>query len=390
MTETHTPMFLLPDPLLTPSMLSGAVMLYFKGPFCTTAPPAVITPESLALLHLVSPRNPIWAESIHRIVDSLQAVNVAAVKTWDSIKAIVPDMFSMVYPVFPADRAAYARVDEWVAAAGYEYRELMDAAIAPLGAAELARHIFLEMYLELDCDIEALYRYCDYILVPSSLDSLVVASYLLRLHILLSSPRDAPLLLTNEALAPLIEKLSAQASPTHEGATAERKVGADVVDADVVAWEFFRVLVSRIVDPLDVKRLRLIARVRERHHDQTQRLRARCRELADELAEQPSIVGLGDRALVIIETKLRHDLRDIFELDEKSWRDYKTSLASDKSVWISIASMLSGFAGSGPFFTAAGVITALATVGSTAVKIRAAREEVLRRSDLALLHILKR
>ena len=377
-------MFFLPDPLMMHSMISGAVLLYFDGPFIATTPPGVVTSESFSLLDLVSKRKPHWSDKIFSIAGSLRAVNETTKETWGSIKNVEPENFKLAYLAFPANRDAYMRVDNWVAMSGFKYEELKSIIIPPLGVAELARHIFLEQYLEFDRDLELLYGYCEKILSPDSIGSLVIASYLLRLQVLLNIPTDDSVLFTNEALVPFFEKLIAATRSDEIAST-----GSSSVDSDVVSWEFFRVLVSRIIDPLDVDRLALITRIRKKCYDQVLRLRLKCKELAAELAEETSIVGLGDRALNIIESKLRKDLRDIFELDEKMWRAFKNGLASDKFVWTSLASLMAGLSGSGPMFTAAGIITTLATVGSTAMKVRASRESELKENDFALLRVLK-
>ena len=384
MNQTRLSMFFLPDPLMMHKMISGAVLLYFDGPFTATAPPAVVTSESFSMLDLVSKRKPPWADKIFSIAGSLRAVGDITKETWESIKSVEPGLFKLAYMAFPANRDAYMRVDNWVAMSGFKYEELKSIVIPPLGAAELARHIFLEQYLEFERDLELLYEYCENILMPDSIESLVTASYLLRLQVLLNIPDDEPVLFTNEALVPFFEKLIAATQ-------ADKIVSTDSlgVDSDVVSWEFFRVLVSRIIDPLDVDRLAIITRIRKKSCEQVLRLRSKCRELAAELVEETSIVGLGDRALNIIESKLRKDLSDLFELDEKTWRDFKNTLASDRVVWTSLASLLAGLTGSGPMFTAAGIITTLASVGSTAMKVRGARESELKRNDFSLLRVLK-
>lgn len=377
-------MFFLPDPLIMHSMISGAVLLYFDGPFIATPPPGVVTSESFSMLDLVSKRKPHWSGEIFSIASSLKAVNETTLKTWESIKNVEPKTFKLAYMAFPANRDAYMRVDNWVAMSGYNYEELKDIVIPSLGAAELARHIFLEQYLEFDRDLELLYKYCEKIFSSDSIKSLVTASYLLRLQVLLNIPDDVPVLFTNEALVPFFEKLIAATQ-------SDKNVFTDStgVNSGVVSWEFFRVLVSQIIDPLDADRLALITRIRKKSYDQVLRLRSKCKELSTELVEETSVVGLGDRALNIIESKLRKDLRDIFELDKKTWRTFKNNLASDKVVWTSLASLMAGLTGSGPMFTAAGIITTLSTVGSTAMKVRTARESELKENDLALLRVLK-
>ena len=261
MDESRHSMFFLPDPLMMHSMISGAVLLYFDGPFIATAPPAVVTSESFSMLDLVSKRKPHWSDKIFSIAGSLKAVNDITKETWESIKSVEPGNFTLAYLAFPANRDAYMRVDNWVAKSGFKYEELKSIVVPPLGAAELARHIFLEQYLEFNRDLELLYEYCEKILSPESIESLVIASYLLRLQVLLSIPSDESVLFTNEALVPFFEKLIAVTK-------ADKSVSTDSsgVDSDVVSWEFFRVLVSRIIDPLDIDRLALITReIRDVH-----------------------------------------------------------------------------------------------------------------------------
>lgn len=387
MKEIHNSIFFLPDPLISPSIISGAVFLYFDGPFLATSPPSVVTPDSLRLLDVVKSRNPPWSHHIFNIANSLDAVNIAAHDTWDNLRAIAPEAFDMVYLAFPANQEAYRRVDNWVAASGYNYESLSKLIEPSLGWAELARHIFVECYLELDRDINSLYSYCDKILGTESLDSLIVSSYLLRLQVLLNIPSETRVLFTNERLAPFFEKLTLRL-PDKTSATDNETPSVEGIDSDIIAWEFFRVLVSPLIDPLDKHRLALLTRIKSNHHNEVLRLRALCRELSAELSGEKSVVGLGDKAISAIDAKLRKELRSIFELDETTWRTYRNGLAADKVLWSSFASMLAGVSGSGPMFTAAGIIAALTSVGSNAFKARAERDEKLRQSDLALLHLL--
>ena len=387
-------MFLfLPDPLIMPNILSGSVLLYFDGPFYMTAPPTLVTPESLELLKLVQSRQPIWNKRLSEIVQSMFQVNQLTKVTWEKLKAIDPKLFKLIYCAFPANYQAYEQVNNWVAASGYTYEQLIKMVVPTLGSAELSRHIFLERYLELECDLDRLYDYCEIILTSDSIDSLIVASYLLRLQIVLNvediiGQESAEILLTNECLAPLIEKLlefsNVKPFPVHDIEKEEMSLSDNVV-----AWEFFRVLVSQIIDPLNDSRLDQIMHIRTKKYDAVTRLRERCCELAAELRNETSLVGLGDRAMKVIELKLRKELREIFELDNKTWHDLVANLSTDKVLWNSIAGMLAtGLTGVGAPLTTASIVSALVSIGTNAVKARNAREQELRQNDFALLYLL--
>lgn len=253
-----------------------------------------------------------------------------------------------------------------------------------LGLAELARHIFLEAYLEHDRNVERLYDYCEGILGSGAIDALVVSSYLLRMQILEAVPKDTPVLLTNEHLAQLVERLFHLSGTTNPESPLEA-----TVNADVVAWEVFRVLVSRLVGPLDPKRFRVVVRAATKRREEVLRLRARCRKLSEELSGATTIVRLGQRAADMVDSHLGEELQTLLELDGDTWRKFLVALGSDKAVWTSIASTVAGLAGSGSMFTTAGAIGAVATIASTGVKVAAERADHLRKNDLGLLRLLK-
>ena len=377
------PILMLPDPLLDVSMLSGAVLLYFDGPFIAAAPPAVVTTESGGLFKLVADRNPSWAGTLNRIASALAQASRLALATRELVQAEAPDLIQFVYYSFPADAAAYARVDDLVAKSGIDYRDLRAAATPILGLAELARHIFLEAYLQLGRNLERLYRYCETILECDSIDTLLGASYLLGLQVLEMVPPNTPILLTDEQLAPLVEQKTKKNLHGDQNASP-----GNCIDSDVCAWECFRVLVSRIVDPLDAGRFRLVAGRAKRNRSEVLRLRTRCRELACELSDANSIVGLGHRAAQLVEARLRRELQDMFELSDGAWRQFLTELGSDKTAWTALGSTIAGLAGASPLVTTGGAIGMVATVASTAVKVSAARRNTLQKSDLALVRLL--
>ena len=383
---------LLPDPLLSIQEISGAVLLYFDGPFISVLPPVVVTPESFSLFDLACSRGPAWAEDLALLIGALQITNQLARETKFLLDRTAPDLFKSAYIALPANFDAYERVTSWVTAAGYSYEDLESVIDPTMARAELARHIFLEKYLECDRDLEKLYRYSAEIFSSPDLSDFIVASYLLRLQAFVTVPEDQLILLTNQRIAPLLERIrhSNQEESGSERPNSVSNSPEPMIAADVVAWEFFRVLVSRAIDPLDEKRLQLVVRSRNSQKDEIDRLKYKCRELATDLLNAKSIVGLEDKAAGIIDSKLRKEMKLIFELDEKAWRGFLNSISEDKVIWGSLASMLGGVSLSGPIFTTAGLVGLLSTIGAAAVKARNSREAQLAASDLSLLHTLKR
>jgi hypothetical protein len=54
--------WLLPDPIAAPSMLSAGSLLYFDAPLILTSPPGVVTQNSFAMTEIINERNPFWGE----------------------------------------------------------------------------------------------------------------------------------------------------------------------------------------------------------------------------------------------------------------------------------------------------------------------------------------
>jgi hypothetical protein len=95
-------------------------------------------------------------------------------------------------------------------------------------------------------DWTPLFEYCDTRFRSTPLEQLLTTAYMFRLPILKQMPA---VLLPNAKLIPFpIEISSENKRKKHSGSDEDR------IDRDVIAWEFFRQLTSRRLDPIGEER----------------------------------------------------------------------------------------------------------------------------------------
>ena len=228
-------------------------------------------------------------------------------------------------------------------------------------------------------DWRALYEYCDALFRPVELDELLTTAYLFRLPILQALPS---VLLTNSNLIDFLASLPVEAKRKNDRGAAE-------VELDVVAWEFFRQLVSPVLDPLDKDAVDKTLRIIQHHPDEIGALKRRCFSLAQELGADADLEVLQGRISQHIRGKVEGEVQAVLSLDKKAVTDLLDKVFSDKQTWIGIATFLYSLATGGAVITAGAAIYALSTVGSKAVRVAYDRRQRLQMNDYALLYRMK-
>ena len=114
-----------------------------------------------------------------------------------------------------------------------------------------------------DFDWKPIKDYCDELFGKYSLHELLAQAYIFRMPILQATPT---IMLSNQNLIHLLSSLPVEPSD---------KVTSESTDItrDVIAWEFFRQLLSPTVDPLDANKIILIARMKSSRKDEINRLK---------------------------------------------------------------------------------------------------------------------
>lgn len=123
---------------------------------------------------------------------------------------------------------------------------------------------------------------------------------------------------------------------------AKRKPDKDAmdVDLDVVAWKFFRQLVSPILDPLDKHAVGKLLRIIQRDSAEIGALRRRCFSLAQELGNEH------------IRGKVKGEVQAVLSLDKKAVNTLFETVFSDEKTWIGIATFLYSLTTGGTVITA--------------------------------------
>ncbi len=183
--------------------------------------------------------------------------------------------------------------------------------IDPFSAAdELFSHIFFEKFLDLyegdrseeelaalaaerarsrdfrprEVDWQRLYEYVDKLLDNRSLDEILTTTYMFRLGILNALPS---VLLSNPALIKFLSSLPVEA---------ERKAGDQgTLNGDVIAWEFFRQLLSARLDPIDDNSVALLRNLIQSRPAEIEALKRKCLSLALELGAETNLESLQER-----------------------------------------------------------------------------------------------
>lgn len=370
----HAPL-LFPDPFVSLDMLSGAAFLYFSWPIMITTPPVIVTPESLGMMRLVEERQPVWASTITSVL-RLHAGTLAAFEAVQKDLEPLQGAMFLVWPVYPAGtadlEASGGLLDAYSPSCGTR------PALAPVDCAssELARHIFLEQYLALGKDLQLLYEYCGNLLEASTFDRTLACAYLLRLQAMRANPELKVVLLTNPSLLPLLDEMPVEPLSAVEPTRLQ----------DVVAWEFFRQLLSPYLDPLDSRRAELVADIAGNRQDEIARLRARCGALA---ADVPERGGTNTTIMDVashIRRRVEPELQALLRLDRDAFGDYAANLFSDERVWLSIVSFAAAMTAGQSAAAQGAALAALGVAGAKAVAALRDKGRTLRQSHYALVY----
>jgi hypothetical protein len=377
--DTKNALFVYPDPVTTPGMLTGSAFLYFDKPLIVTLPPQVITPGSFEMLKLVNERAPAWSSTIYGLLGTWRQQQDGFRDCIDMLSPLKGKKLKVVWTTYNANKAALEQSQQLVEAAG---RTLEEAAefVDPLNAAgEIVRHIFLEAYLESGEDVNGLFAYCDSLFQTESVSSLLTKGYFLRAPFLSAMAQgDVSLLLTNQRLLPLFDALPIE--PENRD-----KDWRDF--QDVVSWELFRRIISPSVDPLTPEKVELISKMLDKRHGAIEAMKGKCYTLAYDVEAHVKESDL-ERVLEKIVRSASSEISDLLAIDKKATQDFVTELLADEKAWLSFAAAITGLVAGGVSLTAGAAIASFANIGAKAFKAASNRHQRLRSSEFALMYFL--
>lgn len=399
---------LFPDACWTREIVSGALFLYFHDEkLGFTLHPSVSTfltgIDPFDFIRFVEDRKPDWLPSFSGFVRSWKFYRSSLERTSELLEPLRGTGYATIWLSYPRGSAAWQSARELLASSDLEIAEIATLIDQFSASDELFSHIFFEMYLELcerhrsveeimslgtatahpehvqeqvQVDWSALYGYCDELFRATELPTILTTAYMFRLPFRKNKPA---ILLSNPQLVRFLASLPIEfqlALEEHRGK----------VDLDVVAWEFFRQLISPHVDPLEEKIVKKITLIRQRHTAEIDALKRRCLGLALDLGEERDLEELQKRIAQHIRGKVSGEVQAVLSLDRKAVDELLDSVFSDEKTWIGTAAFLYSLIHGGPVLTAGAAIFALSSIGSKAVKAAATQRQKLEVNDYALLY----
>lgn len=399
-----------PDSCWNPGVISGALLLYFHSEkIGLTLHPSVSTfmtgIDPFEFIRLVEQRRPEWSGQFAAFFHHWKAYQTSLRATGSLLEPLRGTAFTTLWVSYPRGADAWEFAKDLISSSTLNRSEIAPL-IDPFSASdELFAHIFFNRYLELyhpektqdqlvamgkdlasqgrptpvNIDWTALYSYCNELFHNASVEELLTTAYMFRMRMLNAWPA---VLLTNPNLVPLLASLPLQAKQRPDAA-------ASSIDLDVIAWEFFRQIVSPHVDPITTESVQRIQDLTEKRSSEIDALRKRCLTLAEDFGAETSLNALQKRIAQHIRLHVEAEVQAVLSLDKKALQEFFDSVFSDEKAWAGIAAFLMSFLQGGAVLTAGAAVYALSNLGSKAVKAAAARREKVNVSDYALLYRIK-
>lgn len=404
-----------PDCLWNPRQVSGASFLYFHdekiGFSLHPSVSAQLTGVNpFTFLPYLEKESPPWKDSFleffnlwlefrtsldatHELLQPLREKSFATImlaynrgeQGWNSGRELIeasslslPDIVPLIDPYHAADELFSHIFFEMVLRV--RYGDLTTEQSIELGKRAAQRHMLADGdgVIE-DFDWRPVLNYCDGLFGKQSLSELLVQAYMFRVPILRDSPS---VLLSNPNLIRFLASLPITAN--EDGGEQPVRI-AD----DVIAWEFFRQLVSMEIDPLDPNRVRLISTIASTRKGEIDRLKNRCFELAGNLAGEKDLERLLQGVRDTIRAKVANELQELFQIDNRALSALFTKLFSDEKNWIATSAFILGLLSGGDVVTAGAAIYGLSKAGANAFKQAADRRVKLSTSAYTLLYRMK-
>lgn len=370
-----------PDPISSLTQISGAILLYFDEPLIMGVPAAVIPTvgeQSFKVLELVHRRNPPWAAALYFVLEQAREQALGTISVLDRLAKVRGAALKTVYFSYPAGDKPFSAAREAATQLDGRLASASSYITPATAASDLERHIFLEAFLENGSDTGALYEYCERLFTSNGLEHLLLSAYLLRATALNGVTTALGVLLTN----PRVAELLAAAVP-------ERPDAAPTQVTDVIAWEIFRQVISRRLDPLTDDRIELIGEIRNARDPERTAFVDRCRDIASTLVEQRSAMG-ADELRRYVESRVEPQIAALLKLEKKAVRAVIDELFSDKLTWGALSGLISGLAAGSAILSATGAVAALSSIGAAAYKARVKTQSTIKESDLRLLYFIDR
>lgn len=149
----------------------------------------------------------------------------------------------------------------------------------------------------------------------------------------------------------------------------------------------FNTLLANWLDPLTEKRVEALASMRASKRNEIDRLKGRCLAVADKIDLKSTRELIFSQVDQQIRFTVLPQVRDVLELGDAAFRDYKEKLFGDGAFWTAFITTVVTWI-TGPQLVAAGAAVAtLARMGAGAISHYREIRQTVRRSDYSLIYM---
>lgn len=373
---------LFPDPVIDLDIISGANFLFFDDPITFTLPPEwFFNKKSFELLKTIKDKKPFWIDNFSKIYNYAIAQRLSFEQTLNIIKPIKSNLFKLVYLSHPATSESLNEVEDIISSIDLTKEDIFGKINLFTASGEIMRHIFLEKYLESNKDINLLYNYCDNLFRNNNFNDLLLKGYFLRLRLMKVIGSKRSIMVPHRQVEDLLMNFPVDKAEQNKEVYHENII-------DVVAWEFFKQILSKKLYPLDKEKTEIILKLSENKKDELTAFKKKCYKLAYNFHNLNTSNEIYKDIRKYIKINIDDEIQNLLELDNRSLKQFFVSLFSDEKTWLGIAGFISSTLYGGDIIKAGSAIVALSSIGSKAFKEAAERKNKLKTSDYSLIYLL--
>ena len=173
------------------------------------------------------------------------------------------------------------------------------------------------------------------------------------------------------------------------GSSFDEKQDNEGVRVAQLAYFLFETLLEKYVPKLHPNNLDTLLSILNTKDASINSAKSKCLKEAKTLIKDSS-KSCNTEIVTDTINKFKIEISEIAELNSKAWSSFLQSLSENRVFWTSITGLLGTLAGSMPSIVpAAAAITALSSIGTTALKERRLRRERLQNSPWSLVYYLR-
>lgn len=163
------------------------------------------------------------------------------------------------------------------------------------------------------------------------------------------------------------------------------------INKEYLSFVLFDSVVRPFMPRLDGKIPEKLVRLRTNKDSELNVLRKHVRDVATGLLDKSHGRDVNQSDIEDCVNSLQESIRDVIEIDRRTLKQYFQGLSEDRSIWVGVAGLVATLTGGvSPVIPASFGVTALATMGTRAVRTIRQRKELLDTSPTRFLYYLDR